>query len=208
MRSGVTHYPMSCHGCFVGCGEMTPSRLQPMTRQTLHISRLWRDMILARLRPYRWAAPATKIIRMALWRRRPGSIQVAPHVQAGGVGATWAPCARMAGKWLETEHIRPIGGRHSSVIFSSVVICTGGHASCRPLMSCRYHAGAPAIWCVRCAAADWWPRSAAVRCGVGCTRMRFVLGTTAVGSFREIPTSPRKPVACWICMPASGRANR
>src|ERR1035441_9691907 len=80
MRSGVTHYPMSCHGCFVGCGEMTPSRLQPMTRQTLHISRLWRDMILARLRPYRWAAPATKIIRMALWRRRPGSIQVAQRL--------------------------------------------------------------------------------------------------------------------------------
>src|ERR1039457_3495769 len=110
MRSGVTHYPMSCHGCFVGCGEMTPSRLQPMTRQTLHISRLWRDMILPRLRPYLLAAPATKIIRMALWRRRPGSIQVAPHVQAGGVGATWAPCARMAGEWLETKHIRPDGG--------------------------------------------------------------------------------------------------
>src|ERR1017187_4521092 len=80
MRSGVTHYPMSCHGCFVGCGEMTPSRLQPMTRQTLHISRLWRGMILARLRPYPWGAPPTKINRMAVWRRRPGSIQVAQRL--------------------------------------------------------------------------------------------------------------------------------
>src|ERR1035441_3480032 len=71
MRSGVTHYPMSCHGCFVGCGEMTPSRLQPMTRQTLHISRLWRGMILARFGPYLWAAPATKIIRMALYQAEP-----------------------------------------------------------------------------------------------------------------------------------------
>jgi hypothetical protein len=51
-----------------------------------------------------------------------------PHVQAVGASPTWAPCARMARKWLKTRHIRPIIARHSSVIFRSVVICTGARA--------------------------------------------------------------------------------
>src|ERR1039457_2060245 len=100
MRSGVTHYPMSCHGCFVGCGEMTPSRLQPMTRQTLHISRLWRDMILARLRPYRWAAPATKIIRRERSARRPGCIQMAQGLL--DFQDNWEPTGRLL-EWPKTR---------------------------------------------------------------------------------------------------------
>jgi hypothetical protein len=41
----------------------------------------------------------------------------------------------MARKWLETRHIRSIAARHSSVMFSAVVICMGDAAA-------RYRRGA------------------------------------------------------------------
>jgi len=50
--------------------------------------------------------------------RAPLLIQVVPHVQPGGTGATWAPCARIVRKWLRIGHIRSIAARHSSLILS------------------------------------------------------------------------------------------
>jgi transposase len=48
----------------------------------------------------------------------------------------------------------------------------------------------------------WWLRSAALPCGVGCMRMLFVLGSTAVGSFPAIQISQPRRHASWTSMNA------
>src|SRR5207253_3877316 len=41
----------------------------------------------------------------------------------------------------------------------------------------------------------------------GCIRMRSVPGITGVGFFQKIRSLPKRPVACWIYMAASGKTK-
>ena len=77
-----------------------------------------------------------------------------------------------------------------------------------PNTACHSLAGAPRIWSSKSSRVVWLRRSAGVRYGAGCTKMPFDPGITAVRYSHATRTSPPKPNACWIYMPASGKARR
>ncbi len=59
-------------------------------------------------------------------------------------------------------------------------------------------------WFGRSPSAALWPRLAAGPFGGGLMRTRFGPGNIAVGYFRAIPTSKRRPSECWISIRVSG----
>jgi hypothetical protein len=85
------------------------------------------------------------------------------------------------------------------------------------LRSRRLRASGRQPWACRCrgsawptsldtrSARAWWPASATARSGVGCTRMRFALGSTAAGSSRAILTSRPRPGGSWTCTNGAGK---
>jgi len=82
------------------------------------------------------------------------------------------------------------------------------HASGRQPWACRCRDSAWPTWRGTRSARAWWPASATARCGVGCTRTRFALGSTAAGSFRAIRTSRPRPDASWTCTSDAGKGSR
>lgn len=88
------------------------------------------------------------------------------------------------------------------------------------LRSRRSHASGQQAWACRCresawptlrgarSARAWWPASVTARSGVGCTRTRFALGSTAAGSSRAILTSRPRPRESWTCTNGAGKVRR
>jgi hypothetical protein len=64
------------------------------------------------------------------------------------------------------------------------------------------------IWFNKSSKAVWLPLSVAAPYGAGCMKTPFGRGTTVAGFSRATQTSPPRPGAYWISMPASGKRSR